>query len=254
MVASATPFTHQPKSVSIISILQRIILSFTKIPHRLDLVPALIFITITLMKTISFSPSLSDSSSNNILHSPPITYNSLQNSLSVDSKVAMAYRFYSVSKRAAIVPVRSLCSMWATSSTVFESMCFCLKQFVVYNKVRAYAMEGFTDSRKTALIIKGGPGTGKSVIAINLMSDLLRQDINTHYATGSKAFTETLRKVIGSRGSSQFKYFNSYTQANSNEIDVLICDEARETSNSRFTPKVSRATSHRSLNYLMLQK
>ncbi len=79
------------------------------------------------------------------------------------------------------------------------------------------------------------------------MSDLLRQDINTHYATGSKAFTETLRKVIGSRGSSQFKYFNSYTQANSNEIDVLICDEAhriRETSNSRFTPKVKQ--SHKS--------
>jgi len=114
------------------------------------------------------------------------------------------------------------------------------EQYVVYNKVLACSKEGFYDRRKIAIIVKGGPGTGKSVIAINLMRDLLSQEINAHYATGSKAFTETLRKIIGLRGSSQFKYFNSYAQAQSNEIDILICDEAhriRKTSNSRFTPR-----------------
>lgn len=119
------------------------------------------------------------------------------------------------------------------------------EQYVVYNKVLACAREGFINRRKTVLIVKGGPGTGKSVIAINLMGDLLREELNTHYATGSKAFTETLRKIIGLRGSSQFKYFNSYAQACANEIDVLICDEAhriRETSNSRFTAKEQRST------------
>jgi DUF2075 family protein len=114
------------------------------------------------------------------------------------------------------------------------------EQYVVYNKVLACSKEGFHDRRKTAIIVKGGPGTGKSVIAINLMSDLLTRGLNAHYATGSKAFTETLRKIIGLRGSSQFKYFNSYAQAQSNEIDVLVCDEAhriRKTSNSRYTPR-----------------
>lgn len=113
------------------------------------------------------------------------------------------------------------------------------EQLVVYEKVRICAKKGFHDRRKTILIVKGGPGTGKSVIAINLMSDLLLGGYNAHYATGSKAFTETLRKVIGSRGSIQFKYFNSYGEAEPNEIDLLICDEAhrlRETSHSRFTP------------------
>lgn len=119
------------------------------------------------------------------------------------------------------------------------------EQQVVYEKVMAQAQMGFHDRRKTVLIVRGGPGTGKSVIALNLMSDLLLKGFNAHYATGSKAFTETLRKIIGSRGSIQFKYFNSYMEAEAGAVDVLICDEAhriRETSNNRFTPKTQRSS------------
>lgn len=112
------------------------------------------------------------------------------------------------------------------------------EQVVAYDKVCALAKKGFHDRRKTAIIIKGGPGTGKSVIAIKLMADLLLSGCNAHYATGSRAFTETLRNIIGNRGAVQFKYFNSYAAAQDNEIDVLIADEShriRKTSNSRFT-------------------
>ncbi len=75
------------------------------------------------------------------------------------------------------------------------------------------------------------------------MADLLLKGYNAHYATGSRAFTETLRRIIGSRGATQFKYFNSYSKAENNALDVLIADEAhrlRTTSNSRFTPKSKR--------------
>jgi DUF2075 family protein len=116
------------------------------------------------------------------------------------------------------------------------------EQQIEYDKVRAVAEEACKEDKKKVMIIKGGPGTGKSVIAINLMADLLKEGYVTQYATGSKAFTETLRTVIGSRGSSEFKYFNSYMSASENVLDVLvlICDEAhriRKTSNSRFTKK-----------------
>jgi len=117
------------------------------------------------------------------------------------------------------------------------------EQLVAYDRVMASAKQGMGDRRKTVIIIKGGPGTGKSVIAINLMADLLLAGYNAHYATGSKAFTETLRKIIGNRGSVQFKYFNSYMDANRDAVDVLICDEAhriRETSHNRFTSKAKR--------------
>ncbi len=117
-------------------------------------------------------------------------------------------------------------------------------QGVVYDMVFAEARKGFSSRLKTVMSIKGGPGTGKSVIAINLMADLLLSGYNAQYATGSRAFTQTLREVIGSRGAVQFKYFNSYMRAEPDEIDVLICDEShriRKTSNNRFTKAGERS-------------
>lgn len=117
------------------------------------------------------------------------------------------------------------------------------EQLVVYDRVLTSAKRGFHDRQKTMVIVKGGPGTGKSVIAINLMADLSLMGYNAQYATGSRAFTLTLRKIIGSRGSVQFRYFNSYSAAENNDVDVLIADEAhriRENSASRFQPRSER--------------
>lgn len=110
-------------------------------------------------------------------------------------------------------------------------------QLVVRDRILTLARQGI-ERGKTVVIVRGGPGTGKSVVAINVMADLLRKQYNTHYATGSRAFTQTLRKKIGVRGAVQFKYFNSYTTAPPNSVDVLIADEAhriRKNSMSRFT-------------------
>ncbi|MBP6872714.1 MAG: DUF2075 domain-containing protein [Bacteroidales bacterium] len=118
------------------------------------------------------------------------------------------------------------------------------EQLIVYDRVLLTAKSGFHDKQKSVVLIKGGPGTGKSVIAINLMADLLLKNYNAQYATGSRAFTETLREAIGRRGAPQFRYFNSYTEAELNAVDVLICDEAhriRKTSNNFYTPVAKKA-------------
>jgi hypothetical protein len=115
----------------------------------------------------------------------------------------------------------------------------------VFERIRATVKSGFFGRRKQVVIVHGGPGTGKSVLAINLMAELLRDGRNAHYATGSKAFTETLWEVIGSRSRATFKYFNSYGRAEFNEVDVLICDEShriRDTSNSRYTKRELQST------------
>src|SRR5439155_1149362 len=117
-------------------------------------------------------------------------------------------------------------------------------QLIVYDRVMSLARRGFDDARKVVLIVQGGPGTGKSVIAINLMADLLRNGYNAQYATGSRAFTETLRKIIGPRGGVQFKYFNNYGDADYNAVDVLIADEShriRQTSSGRYTRRERRS-------------
>jgi hypothetical protein len=118
------------------------------------------------------------------------------------------------------------------------------EQLVVFEKILSTAASGVDARRKQVIIVHGGPGTGKSVLAINLTAELLRKERNVHYATGSKAFTETLWNALGSRSKALFKYFNSYGRAEYNAVDVLICDEShriRETSNSRFTRAVHRS-------------
>ena len=117
-------------------------------------------------------------------------------------------------------------------------------QLIVFERILATVRSKDLGRRKQVILVRGGPGTGKSVIAINLLGELLRRDRNAHYATGSKAFTETLRDTIGSRAQPLLRNFNSYGQAEFNSIDVLICDEAhriRETSNSRFTKREQRS-------------
>ena len=119
------------------------------------------------------------------------------------------------------------------------------EQLVVFERIRSTLKSGFFGRRKQVVIVRGGPGTGKSVLAINLMAQLLREGRNAHYATGSKAFTETLWEIMGSRSRATFKYFNSYSLAEFNEVDVLICDEShriRETSNSRFSRRERRSS------------
>ena len=118
------------------------------------------------------------------------------------------------------------------------------EQIVANNTIIDRAKKFSKLRNKSVIIIKGGPGTGKSVIALNALAELLSKGLKVYHATGSKAFTSTLRKIVGFRTALLFKYFNSFTTHKENEIDVLICDEAhriRKTSNSRFTRIESRS-------------
>jgi hypothetical protein len=118
------------------------------------------------------------------------------------------------------------------------------EQQVVMNHIVGRVRDRQAPTERSAFLIRGGPGTGKSVIAINLVGALAGHGFLVEHATGSKAFTENLRKTVGTRAGALFRYFNSYSTAEEGSIDVLICDEAhrlRETSNSRFTKTEDRS-------------
>ncbi|MGB3303006.1 MAG: DUF2075 domain-containing protein [Gordonia sp. (in: high G+C Gram-positive bacteria)] len=99
---------------------------------------------------------------------------------------------------------------------------------------------------KRIIVVTGGPGSGKSVIALELLGELARQGRTVLHATGSRSFTQTLRKVAGHRAprvQNMFKYFNQFMTAETNGLDVLIMDEAhriRETSVDRYTKAALR--------------
>ncbi|GGI09389.1 DUF2075 domain-containing protein [Egicoccus halophilus] len=114
------------------------------------------------------------------------------------------------------------------------------EQQVVLKSILSAVDQAVSLDQKTVFIVRGGPGTGKSVLALNLVAELSAAGYATHHATGSSAFTQTVRKLVGTRAAKQFNYFNSYLNAEENELDVLICDEAhriREYSWNRWTKK-----------------
>jgi uncharacterized protein len=118
------------------------------------------------------------------------------------------------------------------------------EQQVAFNAVLAAAQKGFHDKEKVVILIQGGPGTGKSILALNLVAELSAQGYNAQHATGSKAFTENVRKILGSKAAIQFKFFASYQGVERDAVDVLILDEAHRmyaTGNTRFTPTAERS-------------
>src|SRR6267142_201783 len=110
-------------------------------------------------------------------------------------------------------------------------------RFPVFTADHVSELTAFLDER-----IHGSDGG--SIIAMNLLGDLSEAGLNAHYVTGSRAFTSTIREIVGNRGAAQVRYFNSYMGSDVDVIDVMIADEAhriRETSNNRFTPKVKQS-------------
>lgn len=141
----------------------------------------------------------------------------------------------------ATVPSKQLMSVAAEEVRERQQFVLLDEQQVAYRTVLNAVEKAKRADRKEVVIVTGGPGTGKSVIALQLLGELYRRGMPSLHATGSQSFTKTMRKVAGSRKrevQDLFKYFNSFMTAEKNSLDVLICDEAhriRETSANRYT-------------------
>ncbi|MFG1703750.1 DNA/RNA helicase domain-containing protein [Nonomuraea sp. M3C6] len=120
------------------------------------------------------------------------------------------------------------------------------EQRLAYEMVLHAVEKARAGNSKQVVIITGGPGSGKSVIALSLLGELSGRGYSALHATGSRSFTETMRRVVAkgsTRMKAMFKYFNNFMTAKPNDLDALICDEAhriRETSANRFTSSAQR--------------
>lgn len=147
---------------------------------------------------------------------------------------------------APVAPSKELLSLAAEEIRDREQFVLLDEQEVAYELVMHAVETARQAGTKTAVVISGAAGSGKSVIALSLLGELARQGRTVLHATGSRSFTQTMRHVAG-KGSTRvknlFKYFNSFMTAEPNGVDVLILDEAhrlREKSVNRFTPRAMR--------------
>ncbi|MBK9982085.1 MAG: DUF2075 domain-containing protein [Saprospiraceae bacterium] len=95
---------------------------------------------------------------------------------------------------------------------------------------------GKSATKKTVLIIKGGPGTGKSVISMSLLGELLKGKKNVVFVAPNASFREVmLDKLTRGEDSMRAKLLISgsgkYYGAKSNVFDVIVADEAHRLKN-----------------------
>jgi len=88
-----------------------------------------------------------------------------------------------------------------------------------------------THNKKQVLIVKGGPGTGKSVVAVNLLVEITRRGLLTQYVSKNAAPRAVyIKNLAGAFSkvliSNMFKGSGGYYDAKKNTFDTLIVDEA----------------------------
>lgn len=105
------------------------------------------------------------------------------------------------------------------------------EQKVFYEDAYHLALESIKHHRKQVMVIEGGPGTGKSVMAIHLLVNLINQELMTLYVSKNAAprdvyaskLTGTLKKT---EFHNLFKGSGSFTNSDLDEFDVIVVDEA----------------------------
>ena len=105
------------------------------------------------------------------------------------------------------------------------------EQKVIYEDAIRMAIDTVSSNDKNVLVVQGGPGTGKSVLAINLLVELTKRNMTCFYVTKNAAPRAVFRDKL--KGTFKMAYINNlfqgsgqFTEAEKNEVNVLVVDEA----------------------------
>jgi DUF2075 family protein/DNA replication protein DnaC len=114
------------------------------------------------------------------------------------------------------------------------------EQLVAKNLIWSKVKKADKKKVKSVIIVHGGPGTGKSVIAINLLAEAAQKGKKVFYGCKSKPFIEGLKKLVGKEGELLFSNLYRFlpNKMKENELDLLLVDEAHrieKKSNFQYT-------------------
>ena len=120
------------------------------------------------------------------------------------------------------------------------------EQLVAKNLIWARYRMADKKKEKSVILVHGGPGTGKSVIALNILAEAAMRKKNVLYGCKSKPFIEGLRKMVGPDVriifSNLYRFVPNKTKEN--EYDILLIDEAHrieKSSNHQYTKPQDRS-------------
>ena len=132
-----------------------------------------------------------------------------------------------------IKPTKSLQDALATmvrGTPVFDLLD---EQAVCFDMCVRTMLQCLKDQQKRTIIIQGGPGTGKSVLAVNLLMHFILSNCNTAYVTKNSAPRQAFLSILsGNKAeniadiSQLFRSPFGLSQVPENVYDCLIVDEA----------------------------
>ncbi len=104
-------------------------------------------------------------------------------------------------------------------------------QKVIYENILNSSRQSMADGKKRVLIVKGGPGTGKTVVAVNLLSQLTQEGQFCQYVSKNSAprnvYLKKLKgKIRKSSVDNMFKGSGIYVDVEENAVDTILADEA----------------------------
>ncbi|MBQ6538779.1 MAG: DUF2075 domain-containing protein [Bacilli bacterium] len=104
-------------------------------------------------------------------------------------------------------------------------------QKIVYEYALRYAIDTVASNSKNVMIVRGGPGTGKSVLAINLLVELNNRNMTCFYVTKNAAprtvYAAKLRgEFTATHINHLFQGSGGFYEEETNKLDCLVVDEA----------------------------
>lgn len=103
------------------------------------------------------------------------------------------------------------------------------EQQVAYSNIMKFATSA---KNKTTIIVNGGPGTGKSVVAMNAFVNLLKRRNNIKFVAPNASFKEAMIEMLSNNGNSKsrlkalFSGSMGFYDSEQDVFDILIVDEA----------------------------
>jgi uncharacterized protein len=133
-----------------------------------------------------------------------------------------------------IRPSKSLTEALASMLDGNEEFVLLDAQKEARERIRTAVQQANDAPQNTVLVVNGGPGTGKSVVAINVLSDLVSNGVNARYVSKNGApravYQQNLKKSVkrGRRGDVTALFMGSgqFRDVGSGSFDCLLVDEA----------------------------
>ncbi|MCM1053508.1 MAG: DUF2075 domain-containing protein [Ruminococcus sp.] len=104
------------------------------------------------------------------------------------------------------------------------------EQKVIAEHIYRIAHDSYIDNKKRVIIIKGGPGTGKSILALNALGELLANGLMGAYVSKNMAPRKVYKNLLINNNevniNELFKSSGNFFRTKTDKFDFLLIDEA----------------------------